>query len=195
MRHFDIALLRQLDERFGLWKSVVIPVFVLHCLRPEVYPIVDRWVLTAYNLLSGNPESPLNVFSRTTIDAYLSYQEWWLALLSESGLGPFSSQMNQLKQLDAGLWALGKRAAQISKELTVEKEEHAIGGANGPATVAEVGTESEIFKLRALAFRKSGKTQRQAMLDAAADLGITLKPSYLNYPGSHFERWRKQGLC
>ncbi|MEZ2354985.1 hypothetical protein [Caballeronia sp. RCC_10] len=193
MRHFDISRIHDLDQRFGLWASAVIPAFVLHCLRPEVYPMVDRWVLTAYNLLSGNPEHPLDIQYRTSIGAYQRYQEWWLNVLSEAGLGSFSSQLNQLKEIDAGLWALGKRAAAIAKELV------AVGESERPDVAvedarSEPGTESERFKLRAIALRRSGKTQRQAMKDAAADLGITLKPSYLNYPGSHFERWRKQGL-
>ncbi len=42
MQYFDVALIHDLDRRFGLWSSVVIPVFVLHCLRPQIYPIVDR---------------------------------------------------------------------------------------------------------------------------------------------------------
>ncbi len=58
-----------------------------------------------------------------------------------------------------------------------------------------IGTGSKEFKSLAVEYKnKKGLTQGKAIKKAAEDLGINLKPSYLQYPGSHFERWRKQGF-
>ena len=54
-------------------------------------------------------------------------------------------------------------------------------------------TNSPEFKNRALGYCQSMK-QAEAIQRAATDLNINLKPSYLQYPGSHIDRWRKQGF-
>lgn len=62
-------------------------------------------------------------------------------------------------------------------------------------TRAVGGTNSDAFKRRAVELSKS-LNQRNAIKQAAKEFGIDLSPtpSYLRYPGSHFDRWRKQGF-
>jgi hypothetical protein len=57
-----------------------------------------------------------------------------------------------------------------------------------------LGTDSKEFKARAVALWRNGKTQAEAIRVAAEEMGIVLKQSYSSYPGSHFDRWRKQGF-
>jgi hypothetical protein len=57
-----------------------------------------------------------------------------------------------------------------------------------------VGTGSDAFKRRAVELHRSGKTQSQAIIEAARELDINLPASYIDHPGSHFGRWRKQGI-
>ena len=57
----------------------------------------------------------------------------------------------------------------------------------------QIGTDSPEFKQRAVELART-MTQKEAIQRAAGDFGIKLKPSYLRYPGSHFDRWRKQGF-
>jgi hypothetical protein len=59
---------------------------------------------------------------------------------------------------------------------------------------ASVGTGSDAFKRRAVELHRSGKTQSQAIIEAARELDINLPASYIDHPGSHFGRWRKQGI-
>lgn len=190
--YFEASLIHELN-RFELWSTTVMPVFVLHCLQPRIYPIVDRWVLLAHDLLDGDQESEFRARLRSDVEAYVAYHGWWLRVLAEAGLGPMSAQLNQLKEIDAGLWAVGKRAARLVAEMQT-REDDSIESPSYGAHVRALGTDAGEFKRRAIAIRNSGKTQRQAIIDAAAELCIELKPSYTQYPGSHFERWRKQGL-
>jgi|GEM_PF-4999761 len=194
MQHFDVAVIRDLERKFQLWSetAVVIPVFLLHCLRPQVFPIVDRWVLLAYNLLEANPNVSPEARLQASIEEYAGYQSWWLRLLAEAGLGPLSAQINQLKVIDEGLWVFGKRAAAFAKDVATAS--NGVEESVSQHAPSMLGTDSKEFRQRAIAIRNSGKTQSQAIKDAAAELGIELKPSYSKYPGSHFERWRKQGF-
>jgi hypothetical protein len=197
LQHFETSFIRDLDQYFHLWSSIVIPVFVLHCLQPRVYPIVDKWVFLAYTLLAVDLKEASESNVKITIESYANYQSWWLNLLGEAGIGPLSAQLNQLKQIDAGLWVLGKRVFAILNPIVEEiadEPEDDEQFSMGKFSPSDLGTDSDAFKELAIKIRNSGKTQRQAILDAADELGIQLKPSYLKYPGSHFERWRKQGL-
>jgi hypothetical protein len=194
IQYFEAILIHELG-RFELWSTTVMPVFLLHCLQPRIYPIVDRWVLLAHDLLDGDQDSEFQARPRTDVEAYVAFHDWWLRVLAEAGLGPMSAQLNQLKEIDSGLWAVGKRAARLVAEM--QSEVDGAEAADGSSTGARRrigGTDTDEFKRRAVAIRNSGKTQRQAIIDAGAELGIALKPSYLQYPGSHFERWRKQGF-
>lgn len=184
--YFDPGSINILCERFQLWSSIVIPVFILHCLRPQVFPIIDRWVLRAFCFINNDDLKGIKVTSAS----YTSYQGWWLELLAESGLSPLCAQINQLKEIDAGLWVLGKQLADLegkeSGDLS-DLDEHQNGAESAPVT----GTDSDVFKRRAVELSKT-MTQREAIQQAAGELGIKLKPSYLKYPGSHFDRWRRQ---
>lgn len=189
---FDIALIREMERKFGLWSSVVIPVFVLHSLNPRVFPIVDRWVIITYSFFDSNMDFSSSMAMRITLDVYARYQEWWLRLLGEAGLGVFSSKLSQLKKIDAGIWVLGKRLAAASSlpDSQPDKDEQPLLENLEPT----LGTDSKEFKMRAISIRNTGVSQRDAIAQAAREMGIELKPSYLTYPGSHFDRWKKQGL-
>lgn len=194
LRHFDIEVLHQL-RRFGLWRSVVIPVFVLHCLNPRVFPIADRWVFAAHRRWTSPEDRALP--PSVTDDAYVGYQAWWAAILKVANLDPLSAPLPALKEIDAGLWVIGKhagseanaRAGRAARAVVLVG--HGIEPA-GRRTVIDTG--SAAFKRLAVDHWKAGKTQMQSILEAANELGISLKPSYMDYPASHFHRWRLQGV-
>ncbi|QXI36580.1 hypothetical protein [Pseudomonas xantholysinigenes] len=190
LQAFHPGIIRDMEQRFGLWSSVVMPVFLLHCLNPRVFPIIDRWVVAAYRFLTARPVGMGQ--ENLTLDTYEGYQQWWLQVLAEAQLAPMSARLDQLKALDAGLWVLGKRLADQG----LEPPGHASDGQSAMLPVTELapGTDSQAFKLRAIAIRNSGLSQRESILQAAREMDIELKSSYLNYPGSHFDRWRRQGL-
>jgi len=188
LEYFEPQIIREMEQKFGLWTSVVIPIFVLHCLNPRVFPIIDRWVVMAFRILQ-----PANISlpNTLTLETYAAYHAWWLGLLVEAGLSPFGSQLQQLKIIDAGLWVLGKRwaASQNESENAAEADAAPYFQPKGP-----LGTDSIEFKRLAISIRNSGASQRDAIVQAAREMGVELKPSYLTYPGSQFDRWRKQGL-
>lgn len=189
LEHFELEIIREMERSFGLWSSVIIPVFVLHCLNPRVFPIVDRWVVLAFqSLRAGSTTNPINL----TLDVYAEYHRWWLGFLAEAGLSPLASQLQQLKEIDAGLWALGKRFSVSRVAEITSLDQEAVSHFQPKALP---GTDSIEFKQRAISIRNSGASQREAIVQAAREMGIELKPSYTTYPGSHFDRWRKQGLC
>lgn len=199
---FDIHHLDALQgSRFDLWSSTVIPAFLLHCLQPRIYPIVDRWVIVTFNDFQPSwavPAPPKNI----TIDDYMQYRAWWRRLLLEAGLDPLTCSLKSLKDLDSGIWAWGKRSQQLSSTPTANpisnnaEEDYSITpSAIQPLISAKTAdTGSDEFKRYAVALWKGGETQANAMRKAAMEFGIQLKPSYLAYPGSHFDRWKKQGF-
>lgn len=69
-----------------------------------------------------------------------------------------------------------------------------VHGFDSKKSVYSVGTGSDAFKRRAVELHRSGKTQSQAIIEAAQELDIKLTPSYMEHPGNHFGRWRKQGI-
>ncbi|MGL5631689.1 MAG: hypothetical protein ACRDD3_04945 [Azovibrio sp.] len=91
-----------------LWKKgTVMQVFVLDCLCPRVYPIVDKRVMCAYNACHPG-QKPLPE-TGITMAAYEKYRVWWFELLGQAKLDPKTAPLNQLKEIDAGLWVLGKQ--------------------------------------------------------------------------------------
>jgi hypothetical protein len=202
--HFDIGLINDLQEDFKLWSTIVIPVFVLHCLRPQIYPIVDRFVIVVFNILQPQKTARANP-KRITAEAYSSYHAWWLRLLNEAGVQPLCAEINQLKEIDAGIWAMGKSISSSANEIIASLEDDLDQPSNTPGghkdghvlvhahTSPAPGTESRDFKTRSIELWRAGKTQANAIKAAAEEMGIRLKPSYTAYPGSHFDRWRKQG--
>jgi hypothetical protein len=63
---------------------------------------------------------------------------------------------------------------------------------NATAHLGRLTTSSREFKNRVLEVALK-KTQREAMEQAAKELGVYLPESYLTYPGAHIYRWRQQG--
>lgn len=207
-KHFDSALIESLQEKFPLWKTVVLPVFVLHCLRPPIYPIVDRYVMVAFNVLRSSTTTRVRP-TRITVAAYEAYHQWWLQLLKEAEIPQLSAEFNELKEIDSGIWALGRAMVQQAKgfDSSADEEVEATGGgqrtadnprkhsgAGARAADPPHGTDSREFKARAIELWKGGSTQVAAIKRAAEEMGIALPQSYSNYPGSHFDRWRKQGF-
>ena len=206
-RHFDGSLIESLQEQFPLWKDIAYSVFVLHCLRPPIYPVVDPYVFAAFNALRASDLSRFKV-ADITVAGYEAYHRWWLEVLKEAEIPQLSAELNELKDIHAGLWALGKGMLQQAQELSAitENDGGAVvkgqkGSSEGAATasgkaaaVPPHGTDSREFKARAVALWLGGKTQAEAIQEAATEMGIALKQSYTAYPGSHFDRWRKQGF-
>ncbi|ASV96730.1 hypothetical protein [Paraburkholderia aromaticivorans] len=193
---FDIGLLDELAT-FELWRpaSVVMSVFVLHCIRPRAFPICDVWVLLAYRLLV-EPEKAGQIESVPKRQIYLEYQIWWSRVVLEAKLDVRSAPLEKLKELDSGIWAFGKHA---SKLLVVREPRR-----RSQRVVKNVadderfeGVLGDNFKHRAVAIwnaGKPGKSQGAAIAEAALELGIELKRSYKLHPGSHFWRWRQEGI-
>lgn len=199
--HFDAALIEDLQQQFPLWTSIVLPVFVLHCLRPAIYPIVDRYVMVVFNLLRP-PHAARFAPTRITMDAYEAYHQWWRQLMKEAEIQPLSAELNELKELDSGIWALGKaianqatEASQRSGATTNALSTFSVSQAGKTPWAGEaLGTDSKEFKTRAIELWQGGRTQADAIQVTATEMGISLKRSYSAYPGSHFDRWRKQGF-
>jgi len=190
--YFDSGLIAVLRDRFNLWDSIVIPAFILHCLRPNIYPIIDKWVLFAFAFFKDNPS-----YRFSTLENYNLYQSWWLEILEEANLSGLNVQINKLKEIDGGLWSLGKYLSSLNSEHHKDKNLELMDFddcINSPAENQAIGTASTAFKVLCLKYHNAGLTQRAAIEKAANDLGIDLKPSYKKYPGSHFDRWRRQEL-
>lgn len=198
-QHFDASLIDVLRESFGLWTTVVIPAFVLHILNPRRFPLVDRYVVGAANYLTHG-----EVNFSVNRQAYQDYEAFWQRVLREGGFDGNTAGLHELKQLDNGLWALGKKLSSIQQtdDNDDSVEENAVpslttSSAPADAPVSQldhsVDTGSPAFKRRAVELTRN-MTQGQAMVQAAREFGLTLPASYLRYPGSHFDRWRKQGF-
>jgi hypothetical protein len=100
-----------------------------------------------------------------------------------------------------GIWSWKKNGTRATfsenePELTQSVPHESAGSRSIVATrgAESLGTDSKEFKARAVALWKGGKTQADAIKAAAEEMGIALKQSYSAYPGSHFDRWRKQGF-
>lgn len=194
LNHFTIEPIKEIHH-LGLWPSgLVLPVFLLHMLRPQIFPIIDRWVTVAYLRLHPYPSHSCNP-KKLSIDDYRSFSAWWLTLLQDAGIQPMSAQLNQLKDIDAGLWSYGKNHASAIETGDDSDDEIECPDNNVRDRNVKFETGSPEFKQRVMALHKQGLRQADAMRKAAQQLGIGPLPnSYERYPGSHFERWRKQGF-
>jgi hypothetical protein len=195
--YFDHSLIDVINNRFGLWRSVVIPAFLIHCIRPSIFPIIDRWVLLTYRFAHNNPSRDLS----PTINDYRDYQAWWTKIVAEVYPNQIAATPQQLKKIDSSLWTIGKHLFALEKKLetvtsTSDLEESTeIVSPLAVSVSLSIDTDSDIFKRRAFELAKS-MNQREAIQKTAAEYGVDLssKPSYLKYPASHFDRWRKQGI-
>lgn len=183
-----------------LWPTrIVLRVFVLHCLCPRNYPIVDQMVLHAYNLFhEGNQNLllPEPRIKNPTDETYWRYRAWWFEVLREAKLDPLSAPLDTLKEMDAGLWVLGKKKAQ-AVEPSGQGRTRNEGATPRSSKQAPRGIHSKAFKQRAIEIYNQGqRTQGAAIIKAARELNIEreLTDSHRKYPGSYFESWRRQGL-
>lgn len=198
---FDPLKLSDLQDVFHLWQSTVIPAFVLHCLNPRVFPLVDQHVIRACNFFErGVLEADVD------FDSYANYHAFWLKLLREAGVDVATATLEELKTIDAGLWVLGKRLARgrpTGQPMADDADgERAVSLA--PAATARVDrsdvmghpvltTASLQFKQRAVHLART-MSQGRAIAVAAEELGIDLRPSHRKYPWSIFHSWRQQGI-
>jgi hypothetical protein len=188
---FSSDLLDQISK-LGLWSksSLVIPTFLLHILNPRVFPIFDQHVERTRRFLMGQD---LNASSdRLQIDDYVQYTAFWFELLSDLGLDVTTVEYERIKHVDEALWAMGKHLKQMQKvakaQPTVFNE-----ALNGISRSRSVTTSSPEFKNAVLKYVGT-MTQSAAMECAAREFEIRLPRSYLQYPGSHIHRWRRQGF-
>ncbi|TGP40555.1 hypothetical protein EN871_27740 [bacterium M00.F.Ca.ET.228.01.1.1] len=193
---FDIGLLDELAT-FGLWRpaSVVMSVFILHCIRPRAFPICDVWVLLAYRLLVG-PKEAAQIESVSKRQIYMEYQIWWSRVVLEAELDVRNAPLEKLKELDSGIWAFGKYASKLLVVRESLRQSQRVAKKVAGNERLE-GNSGDAFKHRAVAIwnaGKPGKSQGAAIAEAALEFGIELKPSYRFHPGSHFWRWRQQGI-
>jgi hypothetical protein len=180
-------------NRFQLWKgtSIVIPAFVLHILNPETYPIFDQHVLRAIRVLYNQIEKAGND-KAISIEDYIEYHAFWRDTITTL---PYEKPtLEQLKEVDEALWSLGrwiKRAISQPAEHTENGQE-----INLSQPISKEGvtyTPDRQFKTEVMALVRIGVQQKEAMETVAMIRGVILPPSYLKYPGSHIDRWRKQG--
>ncbi|MGL5632080.1 MAG: hypothetical protein ACRDD3_06915, partial [Azovibrio sp.] len=120
---FDQGLLTGQKGGLGaLWLKhrVLMRVFVLHCLCPRIYPSMDQMVMRAYNVAHERHrdfllyESNMNI---PTYAAYRTYRAWWFKLLRHAKLDPRTAPLADLKEINMGLWVLGKKASLILKNV------------------------------------------------------------------------------
>jgi hypothetical protein len=192
-RRFDFSpdLLDQISGN-GLWPrtSLVIPLFLLHILNPRVFPIFDQHVERARRFLMGEYLNASSAGLR--IDHYARYSVFWFELLSDIGVNVKSAEYAHIKHVDEALWAMGKHLKQMQKvakaQSTVFNE-----ALNGISHSRSVTTGSPEFKNAVLQYAGT-MTQSAAMERAAREFEIRLPRSYVQYPGSHIYRWRRQGF-
>ncbi|WP_152570809.1 hypothetical protein [Massilia sp. LC238] len=95
---------------------------------------------------------------------------------------------------EKGLFMIGYDV-RSSRPIPIGKVENRdVHGFDSNKSEASVGTGCGAFKRRAVELHRSGKPQSQAIIEAARELDINLPASYIDHPGSHFDRWRKQGI-
>ncbi len=184
-------LLNQMS-RHGLWpkSSLVIPTFLLHILNPRVFPIFDQHVERTRRFLMGQD---LNVSSvGLQIADYAQYTAFWFKLLLDLGLDVTTVEYERIKHVDEALWAMGKHLKQMRKDGKAQSDVFN-KASNGISRNGSVTTSSPEFKNAVLKCAHT-MTQSAAMERAAREFKIRLPHSYLRYPGSHIDRWRRQGF-
>lgn len=186
----------------ALWlkKRILMRVFVLHCLCPRVYPSLDQMVIRAYNVAHERYQERLlstSSMNMPTYVTYRTYRAWWFKLLHNARLDPRTSPLTDLKEINTGLWALGKKASLVLKQSRKirTQEWHGLRRPGGASNAYIVYPKA--FKQLAIEIYRQGEgrvTQSEAILEAAIKEGIELKPAVLKYSASYFGSWRKQKL-
>jgi hypothetical protein len=190
-RDFSSDLIGQVSGH-GLWPrtSLVIPTFLLHILNPRVFPIFDQHVERARRFLMGQGLNASSVSLR--LDDYAQYTLFWFELLSDLSIDVTTVEYGRVKHVDEALWAMGKHLKQTQKAGMAQPTVFN-GALSGTARHDSVTTSSPEFKNAVLTYASSMR-QSAAMEHAAREFGIHLPGSYLQYPGSHINRWRRQGF-
>lgn len=165
-------------KELGLWdQALIMPAFVLHLLSPLVYPLYDQHVERAKAVLTAK-----SIKETTTLRSYIEYRDFFYGLVSKPDL-------ERIKYVDEALWSFGKWLKQFGqKNLQLNNHEEI------EDTSAGTYTPDSNFKAKVMVLVKSGYTQLNAMRQVSQEYGIMLPESYYLYPGSHINRWRKQGF-
>jgi len=199
-----------ITDRFKLWSpsSLVIPAFLAHILNPRLYPLYDQHVERTKRFLMALDLDFRS--SEISLRDYLSYQTFWKKLVKDLGLDLGSSGHDEIKKIDDALWAIGKRLkpsedaddhlsimkAHLASDPDIKLEaSHTKSYLHSSTNVVKgrYDTGSAEFKNLTLKYCQT-MIQKKAMLNAAEELGVELPPSYLSYPSSHIDRWRRQGF-
>ncbi|MGL5631688.1 MAG: hypothetical protein ACRDD3_04940, partial [Azovibrio sp.] len=100
------------------------------------------------------------------------------------------------KEINMGLWVLGKKASLILKNVRKNRTQEWHGLWRREEAL-NVSVSSKAFKRLAIEIYYQGEgriTQSEAILEAAIKEDIELKPAVLKYPASYFGNWRKEKL-
>ena len=184
--------------RFNLWSenSLVIPAFVLHVLNPTTYPLFDQHVNRAMFVLS-NRTAQVTQNRSLLVEDWIEYEAFWRHMVND--LYPDGNpSLQDLKKVDEALWSFGRWLKTIqSKQPTSENDRESQRRTIPMKAVRPSKTgfsPDNEFKRAVMALVRSGIKQGEAMLTVAQQREVQLKPSYFEYPGSHIDRWRKQGF-
>lgn len=191
-QNFELNTVYNLEKRFKLWSSVVIPIFVTHCLRPKIYPIIDRFTLLAYSTLQITDTK-----AELSLKLYEKYHAWWLSILAEAGIEPMSAQLNQLKEINDGLSAFGKHIKQTVDKFERFKDDYYNESDHKPNAIIlgfAPGKNEHDFRDRVNTLVYEGKTENEAFLQSACEMQINIKAKYIENPSAYLEDYRKNLL-
>lgn len=188
---FDPSLINELiGKPFELWSGgIVIPAFILHIISPTNYPLYDQHVERAKRALLA--EELNEDFSSLSIETYMSYKKFFDSLVKELGTEYQKITIKEIKNIDEALWSFGKflkdmRSNQIKQNKIIQQPiDH--------VQHQQRFTPDDDFKSKVVMYIKNGLTQKEAMVRTANERRVTLPDSYYKYPGSHIDRWKKQG--
>lgn len=97
-RIFRASTIQEMEDKFGLWHSLVIPAFVLHIINPFVYPMYDQNVERAKRaLLAENIEN-----YQLTENTYAEYHNFFESIVEDK------KDIYCIKFYDEALWSFGK---------------------------------------------------------------------------------------
>ena len=197
--NFCPSYVDEIFSKFSLWStsSIVIRTYLLHILNPRVFPIFDQHVNRARKFLMGDYyDLPRNV---KDLNEYIYYQSFWKDFAESLSINLERAELSEIKQVDNALWSLGKFISDHlnGKTPPLQPVPHTTTPSQKTAHHPHTGkknddTSSPKFKNLVLRYCQ-GMKQVEAMQLAANELSINLPPSYLQHPGSHIYRWRKQG--
>jgi len=192
---FKSEVVSELTEGFKIWssKSIILPSFLVHILNPRIFPLYDQHVERSRRFFSAL--SLNNNAVSLSLSDYEAYHKFWFQLLTDLGIQPNKASLELLKNVDNALWTIGKYLKfDTKKQSSKSFIENTLFPEASPMET-KYNTSSPEFKNLVLSYCNTGSVpQQRAMEKASKKLNITLPDSYLKYPGSHIDRWRKQGF-